>query len=636
VNAAKIEIGESGGAARISGSRFTHHVSRLTLAHRPALLSLLLLSLLYLGALVALPPDALTHHDTGAKYLQVRNLRLEPLGIDWSINYPARPLDPEVRFAPFNPKQHTVDDAGRIYLQWPIFLGLLTRIPWKVMGFWGLYLIPFLAGLGTAWLAYRLALGAGVPKRVAWVAVPALGLATPLFAYSLLYFEHTLAALLVTGSLLAGALAAGMENGSKRLRLDLLSAGLLSISIYFRSELYILALVTFGALAWRSWREHEWRAPLLWLGTFALGLVPLWGFYALKEGTILPLHATWYFAGSSGGEGAASGGIELPRLRYLATAGLRVVPDFLFGPQHFPLSPRYPFWVEAAGLVGVGLCAIAALGRFLRVPAGWRLGMLLGGLLLTLAPALVTLFLPDPYYNLHGFLTASPFIILALWPSEPRITQDDPATQNSKLKTQNYLRTVTLTYVGIHALVISALSGLGPISRHEWGQRYLLPAYPALAVLALLAGWQIWTLYGDQFRRLAVAGLATVAAMLAVGVGLEARGYVMLREERAQVGEWLALVRTLPGREPLITDVWWLPLNLAADFYTRPMMLAEGEARLREWAAQMRARGVESFGLMSQSDTYSSALFAPQGYLPEGTPQQARGMWLQRYRLVGP
>jgi chromate transport protein ChrA len=283
---------------------------------------------------------------------------------------------------------------------------------------------------------------------------------------------------------------------------------------------------------------------------------------------------------------------------------------------------------------------MTALGHKLRVPVGWRLGTLLGtllgGLLFTLVPAVVTLFLPDPYYNLHGFLAASPFIVLALWPSETHVMQDEPVTKNSELKTQNYLRSVTLLYVGIHALVISALSGLGPISRHEWGQRYLLPAYPALAVLALLAGWQIWTLYSEQFRRLAVAGLATVAAMLAVGIGLEARGYVMLREERAQVGEWLALVRTLPGREPLVTDVWWLPLNLAADFYTRPMMLAEGESRLREWAAQMRARGVESFGLMSQSDTSASALFAPQGYLPEGTVQESRGMWLQRYKLAQP
>ena len=50
-----------------------------------------------------------------------------------------------------------------------------------------------------------------------------------------------------------------------------------------------------------------------------------------------------------------------------------------------------------------------------------------------------------------------------------------------------FLYAVTWLYVGLHALIISALSGLGPISLHEWGQRYLLPAYPLLVVLSLLA-----------------------------------------------------------------------------------------------------------------------------------------------------
>src|SRR5438552_14701003 len=140
-------------------SRFTFYVLRFV-HHSPALIALLLVGLVYLAALVLLPPQALTHHDEGAKYLQVRNLRLAPYGLDWSINYPARRLDPQLEFVPFHPKQHYVDGQGRIYLQWPIFLGLLTRVPWKLMGFWGLYVVPLLAGLGTLWASYLLALEA--------------------------------------------------------------------------------------------------------------------------------------------------------------------------------------------------------------------------------------------------------------------------------------------------------------------------------------------------------------------------------------------------------------------------------------------------------------------------------------------
>src|SRR6266568_7055705 len=84
--------------------RFTSYVLRFP--HRIALSSLLLVGILYLVGLVAMPPDALTHHDTGAKYLQVRNLRITPSGLDYSINYPARPLDPNLQYVPFREKQH--------------------------------------------------------------------------------------------------------------------------------------------------------------------------------------------------------------------------------------------------------------------------------------------------------------------------------------------------------------------------------------------------------------------------------------------------------------------------------------------------------------------------------------------------
>ena len=57
-------------------------------------------------------------------------------------------------------------------------------------------------------------------------------------------------------------------------------------------------------LAVMAWRVRVWR-PLFaaWLGAFVLALVPLWAFYAVSEGTLLPLHATWYFAGSEGASG---------------------------------------------------------------------------------------------------------------------------------------------------------------------------------------------------------------------------------------------------------------------------------------------------------------------------------------------
>ncbi|HUP27901.1 MAG TPA: hypothetical protein VM409_05655 [Chloroflexia bacterium] len=598
-------------------------------SHKTALVALLAVALLYLSALLSMPPDGLTHHDTGAKYLQVRNLRLTPAGLDWSINYPARPLDPQLQFVPFNTKQHTVDSQGRIHLQWPIFLGLLSRIPWKVMGFWGLYVVPLLAGLGASWATYLLALRVGVPRRVAWVAVPLLGLSTPVAVYSLLFFEHTLAAVLVTLSLLAGA-AAVQQGGA---RLYLLTGAMLALAIYFRSELYVLALDVGAVYLALGLRDRAWwRRLMLWGAGLVLALIPLWAFYVLTEGTFIPLHATWYFAGSEASP--AGPPIGVPVLRYITRAGWGFIPDALLGPEGFPLTPVIPFWARAAGLVGVGLCAGAALlrlwdagDRLLRA----RLSLLTLGLGAVALAATPVLFSPQPYSNLHGFLMASPFVLLAVWPGYRH------GQAKGAISPAGWLYAVTLLYVGMHLLIISAFSGLGPISSHEWGQRYLLPAYPALVALALHAGSSIWSKLSVERTKDAMWAFAAACVLLAgIGLGFSMRGYTVLAEERRQVVGWMQLARQSPAREPLVTDVWWLPLNLAADFYSRPIMLAEGNTRLAAWATQMRSEGVLTFSLMSTKRDVFDGEWSREvpGLSREGPAQESRGMWLQRFRLA--
>jgi hypothetical protein len=299
------------------------------------------------------------------------------------------------------------------------------------------------------------------------------------------------------------------------------------------------------------------------------------------------------------------------------------VPAFLLGPQDVALAPRYPWWVEWSTIAGTILCGLSALAAMLRGRfEQFRLPAFAIGLALTLLGTAQVLFSTQEYYNLHGFLLASPFVAFALWP--PRA--DRPTA---------FLYGVSLCYVALHALIISALSGLGPISLHEWGQRYIVPAYPLLAVLSLVtvSGLIRNTPAANRVGSRVTAGLFTVLAL--VGVGFTIRGYVMLSEERTQVTDWLALVRTLPASEPVVTDTWWLPLNLAADFYTRPFMLAEGDDRLAQWGAQMRAHGVTSFGFATTDPATFTAGWAKQlpGVTPQGPPREVKGLWLQSYRL---
>jgi hypothetical protein len=342
----------------------------------------------------------------------------------------------------------------------------------------------------------------------------------------------------------------------------------------------------------------------------------------------------------------------LPALRYIVQAGWGIVPDFLLGPQNFELSPIYPLWVGVAGVAGTALCVLSALLRLVRGrlgSVGVRLAVFGAGLALIAISTIYILLMPQPYHNLHGFLLASPFVALALWPPQTVFTRDGWTRQG-------LLYVVTLLHVGLHVLIISALSGLGPISRSEWGQRYLLAAYPGLVALSLLAAWRIWAEYaarskaevlGTYPKRSIGAGgrsqlLAGACVLLGVGLGLaglffSVRGYMVLYDERTQVRAWLTLSESLPGRTPLVTNDWFLPLNLAADFYTRPIMLAESDDKLVQWANDMRARGVTQFGFMTDKPEAFTGAWVSRvpGLSADGPPVEVRGIWLQRYQLGG-
>jgi hypothetical protein len=132
--------------------------------------------------------------------------------------------------------------------------------------------------------------------------------------------------------------------------------------------------------------------------------------------------------------------------------------------------------------------------------------------------------------------------------------------------------------------------------------------------------------------------VALGAVLAMVGLFFSVRGYGVLYDERTQVKSWLTLSETLPDRIPIITNDWYLPLNLAADFYTRPIMLTESDDKLAQWASDMRAREVTQFGFMTDKPDVFTApwLSRVPGLSTDGPPEEVRGIWMQKYRLATP
>ena len=356
--------------------------------------------------------------------------------------------------------------------------------------------------------------------------------------YSGVFFEHTLAAALVVAAV--AALLRGLLTGSGA-QVGLAGV-LLGLAIYLRSELYVLVPVfgatvagamrgAAGAASQRRLRGAAWRrmAQMLAWGVsgLLLPLVPLWLFYAQGEGTPLPQHATWYFEPSDAPDSGPASRLRLPELRYLGRAGLAIIPDALVGPPAAD-SPALPWLVPTATLAGCALLVGAALLPIARraLPTGL-------GLAAIAAAAGTVLLDPQPYHNLHGLLLAAPVAACAaLRPPGPLSP------------THRRLAGLTAAYCLLHLLIISALSGLGPISRYEWGQRYLLPAYPLLIALAVCNG-AAWCAVGDQrseggrrlfrtqnselrTRRHSAFRVVLPALLILIGAGFAVRGWGVL------------------------------------------------------------------------------------------------------------
>jgi hypothetical protein len=574
------------------------------------------------GAL--LPQGVFWHSDEGAKFLQMINLRWGPGGLDTSIRYPGRALDPLLQFVPFHPKQYHRDAAGQIYLQWPIFLALFTRSFYDALGWAGLYVLPWAGALAACWLSYRLARAAGAPPGWAWLAIPLLGLTTPLGFYSWVFFEHTLAAALVAGAALL--IVRGLPRGDWR---PLVAAGaLVGAGIYLRSELYILVLAGGGLIAGRAAgallpgdapgrapdRAAAWRIVRLGAAGLAgllIVLLPLWGYYTISTGGPLPQHATWYFGG---GTPAETGGVALPPIRYLAQARARLIPDFLAGPDT-PTSPVVNPGLVALLLIGtivvMGGVLLPGLNRLFASRAARRTGsvptrpanwLLVAGLGILALGALPVLLDPSPYSSLHGFVLATPLVAGAFAARPPSGREAEPVT---------VLGAFTGLYLVLHVLIISALSGIGPISRYEWGQRYLLPAYPLLIALVVVALARLAATAripnGQAVRTAARLALAAAAVLALIGAGFLARGWGALRDGKLEAQGWAAAVAAAPG-PVVLTDSWWLPLTLAPDFYTRPWFLAATPAAAAAWPAQARAAGLPGFTTATTGATLTPAL----------------------------
>jgi len=523
-----------------------------------ALASLTALLVYLCCAFYVLDPAALWSPDEGAKLLQLRSLRTEDGRLRFDTAYAGQALDPNLDFAiPDMPTHLLSIEGGHIVMERLPFFALISLPFYRLAGMSGVYLIPALAGALAAPLALAL-VGRSERKHLNWLLSWVLiAFGSPVFIYSILFWEHTIATILALGGMWASMQICFEEGGKQAQKaiLAILAAFLLSAAAYLRLETLLLSAALIGA-CWLLAKDQ--RLWLTWIG-LALGLALL---------AYQPLHASLF-----DGDSLPANAHYLYRpLAYLKSAGWQAVPDLLVGP---PTDEGiHP------GLIGVAMTGAAlvvlVVSLWPRQTTATR-KIVYGGLALGSLAAAYFLLTPVPYRAAHGLLFSTPWALLGIAYARQAWIEGGPRIKTVLLTAVFGLLAYTFALIGVR--------GSSPHGGLEWGARFALSFFPLLAILVVW-GWKQET----------GVGRLIASILICLGFAFQVRGLLTIRQDK-QINAALNLAIQSTPEANLITDIWWLLPN-AAPFYPAKAIFGTGSpAEAAEWAERAVAQGVHTFDL---------------------------------------
>lgn len=560
----------------IGGERKARMLKALRDTLRPArsvTLSLLLVSTVYLLTSSLLDRRGFWIMDNAVKFIQLESA-IRSHGRDLSIPWPGRVVDPDFAYSPLPPPFGIVRN-GKLYATFPPAFALLSAIPYRLFGFAGLYVLPLVGGILSLLILARLGSDLKLPLWGRHLLILICGLCTPLWFYSVVFWEHTVAVCLFLGSVLY--FLRFRETGR---RSDLVRAFLLTaLAVWFRDDFYVGGAALFLLLFQERSAAPGRRYPRMATAATAVaamlaGLAPLWilqgialgrpfGFHMANNATSLAAHL-------------------LSRGRVFYNLALAADPE-----RTLSLLLGAPV-VLAFLLAGVR----PDRARSWRVPLLGLSAAAIGGVVLMRA-----LRADDSIFHLfhsNGFYAAAPVLVLAALRQRETVR----ATRQG-----GAIRTILLLSALFAGLYISAAPEELCRGVH-WGNRFFLPLYPLLAIAAV-ANIVAWFDGQTQFRIWAKTAVATAVALSLV---LQLHAIDLLRR-RTELSARLNQTLIDSKEKVVLTDVVWAPLELYAGFFDRLEFRIPPDEAPDQLVSRLSARG------------YRRALFitqAPEGSAPRG------------------
>lgn len=573
-----------------------------------------LLLAIYVITLAISPTRVFWTPDEGAKWLEMHSVRVQG-DLRYVVEFPAQRLDPESHYLPHAgifPRPATGPD-GRLYLAFetPVVFPLLSSVGHAVFGVVGIYMLPLLSGWLIAVVAGVLA--AAVRPRAAAPVVLLVGLATPVWFYSTLFWEHTVASCL---AVIALALVAMARPWSVTALLAALLTSLAGAVLRLEILAFAAALVVAWGISGLIMRAAGDRiAPSPRRGPqlgAALGSIAL---LAIAAGTFLFLRASLTVRHTRLVE-------ELPRrlqtgIDTLLQSPWSILDVFVHTSiNEAPLASDA--FVLAAGL-GMLLCIGAAFVRRVQ----WESLLLLPGLVLVLAFSLSLLSVGETYRALHGFVPIAPFMIVAPY-----------AWSESRREGRSYVLVLMSTLVAVGCFVsLLAISTIyiefGRLEVGlEWGQRYMLTLYAVAAALTVPAVQLYWSSSRPLWLRRVF--VAAVALMMLAAFAFQVRGNLMLYRTRVRLEVW---EKAMQPEAAIVTDVWWLPASFAVLYTEQEMYYVHRREDVAGWLAAAKPRGVDRFTFVSFSPADAQSLGIQATGVEAVQANNVDGLFMTRFVL---
>jgi hypothetical protein len=525
---------------------------------RIAALLIACMAVIYVAVILSSPRHTFWTIDGGFKFITAERLVTSSFQ-DVSIPYAGETLDPDGDFFPMKPPMAT-RVGGRFLPDVSLVFPILSALSYRLLSWPGLYLLPVLATLATLWLTFRMA----KPFLESWaaLAIPVLGLATPLFFYAVTFWEHSLAVFFTTAALCLLSREEVLETRGAPW-----AAGFaLGAAIWFREECYLFAVAAFLGLLLVRVRI---RTVLSSVAGSALAVLPLW----LLQWQVLgkPFGkrvqgATEYgLLPEESGQGISGYFLDRIETLYAWTLGLHqdvgisllVAAPLLVGMGIFLIGRRpkrlIVAWVAAA--VYAALCLIVLGGQSERVFSAY-----FGG----------------------GLFPTSPMV--ALLAAAALVAAPAPKSRQER-------------FLGIVVLVFFFLAiAMSPVKYQRgvhWGPRYLLPAYPAVAVLGMVGIRRAAPHFGR--RRMA---LVVRAAVLALSLLISVHSITALSLKKRGTARTLRFFQEEVS-DPVITNVWWFPLEVAAAYRERAIYGVTDTAHFHRLLDRFRKHDIERFTIVA-------------------------------------